>query len=289
MISREEVQERARNIRVIALDIDGTSMNNQSEITPYTRTVIQRLVDCGYLIVPASGRGFSGLCEQILGVKGIRYVISANGAVITDGETGERIDIYLMPCELSVSLIRDMLRTDTCVYVHQNDPEGTHVFACGDGDFYEEHYRLKGWPGKEALMGMEFPDYLRKDGRDIVKIGIWFENEEKLAEAEVFIRKKYPAVSAFRVANYELEISDSRASKGNALQNLCERIGVVPWQVCAIGDNGNDVLMIQYAGLGIAMGNAIESVKAQADYIAGLNDEDGAAKFFEDFFLSIVS
>lgn len=119
-----------------------------------------------------------------------------------------------------------------------------------------------------------------------MKIGVWFRNEEKLHEAAAFLKENYPQVSAFRAANYELEISDSRASKGNALRTLCERLGISPEEVCAIGDNGNDVSMIRYAGLGVAMGNALAEAKAQADYIAGLNDEEGAAKFFEEFFLA---
>ncbi len=286
MMNREEVRERAKNVRVIALDMDGTSMNSKSEITPHTRAVIGRLVNQGYLVVPATGRAFHRLRENLIRVDGIRYVISANGAVITDGETGQQIAAHRIPRELAADLSADLLRPDTCMYIHRDDRENTHVFACGDGDLYEAHYRRPHWPGKETLPGMEFPELIRRKWDDIVKIGVWFKSEEKLHEAADFLKENYPQVSAFRAADYELEISDSRASKGNALQTLCERLGISPGEVCAIGDNGNDVSMLRYAGLGVAMGNALAEVKAQADYIAGLNDEEGAAKFFEAFFLA---
>lgn len=285
MMTRDEVRARAGKVRVIALDIDGTSMNSKSQITPYTRGVIQRLVAAGYLVVPATGRSFPRLREKVLQVSGIRYVISANGAVLTDGETGRQLAAHLIPCPLAADLAKDLLRRDTCLYIYVNDPECTTVFACGDGDFYEEHYRLAHWPGKEAIQGMGFPEYIRREGRDVIKIGVWFDGEEKLDEAATLLREKYPQITAFRTADYELEITDCRASKGNALRTLCERLGIPAQEVCAIGDNGNDVPMLRYAGLGVAMGNARTWVREQADYVAGLNDEDGAARFFEEFFL----
>lgn len=284
-MNQQEVRERAKKVRLIALDIDGTSMNSKSEITPHTHSVIQQLVDHGYLVVPTTGRPFSRLREKVLKVTGIRYVISANGAVITDGEINEQLDVHEIPYESAAAVVEDLLRPDTCVYINRSDPDSTLVFACGDGDFYEEHYRLPHWPGKEALMGMEFPDFIRGEGQDIVKIGVWFENEEKMNAMAACLKEKYPQVSAFRVADYELEIINSRASKGNALRTLCERLGISPEEVCAIGDNENDVSMIAYAGIGVAMGNALAATKKQADYIAGLNDEEGAARFFEEFFL----
>ena len=88
---------KLKNIQLIALDIDGTSMNSNSEITEYTRNVIQRLAN-KYVVVPTTGRGFYKLREKILKVENIRYVISANGAVVTDGLKNKRLFEFLIPC-----------------------------------------------------------------------------------------------------------------------------------------------------------------------------------------------
>ena len=86
------LEDKFKQIKLIALDIDGTSMNSNSIVTKNTQNVIRKLVN-KYIVVPTTGRGFFGLRENILNVNHIRYVISANGAVVTDADENKRIFI----------------------------------------------------------------------------------------------------------------------------------------------------------------------------------------------------
>lgn len=279
------MSKKAAGIRLIALDMDGTCMNSSSQVTPYTRRVIQALSDRGYLVVPATGRGFYGLREDILGVTGIRYVISANGAVVTDGQEKTRIWERLIPKDTAAQFVKDLLGEANCIYLHRNDEKSTHVFGCVDKKLYTNTFRKADWPTEEDILGAELYDFIKNDGRDVIKLGLWFDRCKSFSDYEPYIQAHYASLNCFRVSECSLELTNGQASKGNALRFLCEYLGIDRSQVCAIGDQGNDISMLQYAGIGAAMGNASDEVKKAADHVAGLNDEDGAAVFLERTFL----
>ena len=285
-MNKREIAEKAKGIKLIALDMDGTSLNNRSEVTPRTRKTIQALVDRGYIVTPATGRGFYGLRENMLQVSNIRYVISANGAVVTDAEKG-RIGEKLIPQAEAARFVQELLHEGCYIYLHRYDEKSTHMFGCPSREAYIKgaSFRKKDWPEDRVLYGSGLADFIRKDGRDVIKLGLVFEKSKSFADYEPIIQKEFPDLNCFRVSPNSLEMTNAQASKGNALRFLCEYLGIDPEQDCAIGDQGNDISMVSYAGLGVAMGNAVDSLKAEADYIAGSNDEEGAAAFFEEFFL----
>ena len=128
---------------------------------------------------------------------------------------------------------------------------------------------------------------LREMKVDVAKIGVvyrWWERD--LAAGMAHIAERYPSLRAFRAERESIEICDRGVSKGRALEQLCLRLGIDPADVCAVGDNGNDVSMIANVGLGVAMANGMGEAKAVARVVTErTNDEDGLADFIERLLL----
>ncbi len=275
---------KLKNIQLIALDIDGTSMNSNSEITEYTRNVIQRLAN-KYVVVPTTGRGFYKLREKILKVENIRYVISANGAVVTDGLKNKRLFEFLIPYKVAAKIADKYTREDTFVYIHRNDEYSTHVFGCLNKEFYENNLKRDFKTDYKDLDIVDLYDYILKDQRNVLKIGIRFKSQCDLEIAKQDIERSFPEVNVFEVGNIGLEITEKLASKKDSLEKLCKYLNVDSLNVLAIGDNGNDVEMLKWAGVGVAMKNAVVQAKEVTNFICEDNDHDGAAHFLEEFLL----
>lgn len=279
-----KMMNKLKNIQLIALDIDGTSMNSNSEITEYTRNVIQRLAN-KYVVVPTTGRGFYKLREKILKVENIRYVISANGAVVTDGLKNKRLFEFLIPYKVAAKIADKYTREDTFVYIHRNDEYSTHVFGCLNKEFYENNLKRDFKTDYKDLDIVDLYDYILKDQRNVLKIGIRFKSQCDLEIAKQDIERSFPEVNVFEVGNIGLEITEKLASKKDSLEKLCKYLNVDSLNVLAIGDNGNDVEMLKWAGVGVAMKNAVVQAKEVTNFICEDNDHDGAAHFLEEFLL----
>lgn len=284
-LSAEEIRKRAKQIRLIALDMDGTSMDSNSQITPRTRAAIQALVDKGYLVVPATGRGFYDLREKIIGVAGIRYVISANGAVVTDGLDGSRLYENLIPCREAAKLAEELLDHNCCVYIHRNDGKSTHVMSCKSREIYERFFYDPKMPKPRDVMTEDLRAFILEDNRDVIKIGMFFRAPETFSGFARMVADHYPEISCFQVSDQGMEFVHQGADKAEALAVLCEKLQIPLSRVCAFGDNGNDVEMIRRAGLGVAVENAIPEARMAADHVAGSNDGEGVAEFIETYLL----
>ena len=278
------MMNKLKNIQLIALDIGGTSMNSNSEITDYTRNIIQLLAN-KYVVVPTTGRGFYKLRENILKVKNIRYVISANGAVVTDGLKNKRLFEFLIPYKVAAKIADKYTREDTFVYIHRNDECSTHVFGCLNKEFYENNLKRDFKTDYKDLDIVDLYDYILKDQRNVLKIGIRFKSQCDLDIAKQSIERSFPEVNVFEVGNIGLEITEKLASKKDSLEKLCTHLNVDSSNVLAIGDNGNDVEMLKWAGVGVAMKNAVIQAKEVANIICEDNNHDGAAHFLEEYLL----
>lgn len=277
-------RERAKEIRLIALDMDGTCLNTQGRMTPRTTAAIRALVDKGYIVVPASGRGFSGLREDVIGVPEIRYVISTNGALLTDGATGERLVERDIPREAAAELAAAVMDQDaTCI--HWDCEEGRSIplpLGCRSREAYEKYF--KGGYTNDLLGPEEMRRWVLTCGKRFYKMGLRFRGEYGFDHYRELIDRDFPQIGCLW-AGIQFEVVRKGVNKGGALKALCAHLGLPAQAVCAIGDNENDVAMIEFAGLGVAMENGIPEAKAAADFIAGHHDREGAAEFLEQVFL----
>lgn len=280
--------QAAKNIRMIAMDLDGSCLNSSKAVSERTAKVIRKLIQKGVEVVPATGRGFYRLREDVIGVGGIRYVISGNGAVVTDGNTGLHLSEHLISCRTAASLADELLALRACVYIHQNDEKSTHIVACRDAEVLDHcrREREKGRSEAGPVLRDGLGDFILRAGQDVVKLGAAFWKFDGFSALSERLKTDYPDIRGFRVDSSSMEFVSRRAGKEKALLDLCRHLRIAPEQVCAFGDYENDIGMLRMAGIGVAMGNAAETVKQAADTVTKSNDDEGVAEFCETYILT---
>ncbi|SMR99108.1 Sugar phosphatase YidA [Vibrio mangrovi] len=259
--------------------MDGTLLNSQKQISARTLAAIQAAKDKGIRIVLSSGRPIEGLRSYLeqLGLNGEHdYVVHYNGSFVENVMTGEIIRQQV----ISTADARIIERTARELNVN------THAFSQTLGLITPqstEYTRLEA-----RLNGIEVHEInfdTLSDDHPMIK-AMMVDEPEKLSQAY----EKLPSYLAeqftiVRSAPFFLEFLNPQSNKGLGIQAVAERLGIPAESVMCIGDAENDHHMLEYAGLGVAMGNAMPQTKAIADYITAGNDEDGVAEAIEKFVL----
>lgn len=266
-------------IKLIAIDMDGTLLNPQHLITPGVKAALDHARQKGVSIVLATGRPFVGVQRYLmeLDLQADQYCISNNGALVHRAEDGE--------CVAEVTLT-----FDDYLYVEQLARElGVHFQAFDKSHLYTPNKDISEYTIHEASLtgipvryrsveemdrNMRFPKLMMIDKPGLLDSAI----ERLPAHAK-------ETYTLLKSAPYYLEILDRRVNKGQGVKMLAEKLGLKQEEVMAIGDQENDLAMIEYAGTGVAMGNAIESVKKIAQFVTKTNMEDGVAYAIEELVL----
>lgn len=267
--------------KLIALDMDGTLFNSNKEITARTKLAIEKARAKGVKVVLATGRPFEGIkpaLKELDLVHENEYVLCFNGGLVVNAKTGEIIS----ECTLTGRDYKDLVQAARAVNVHQHAFSATQGLVTDEISQYTEHEaRLNGI--KANIIN---PEQDIADDEVIIKV-MFIDPPEILASAvEKLPQWIYERYNAFNSCPFFFEITNKGVDKGKGLKNLAEYLHIEQSEVIACGDEGNDYSMIKYAGLGVAMGNGIDKVKAIANYITDTNDNDGVAKVIEKFILS---
>jgi len=227
----------------------------------------------GILFVVSSGR-------PGIGVRRFDFIreidspsILCNGAVIADLNRNK----ILYNCGLEKAdaekLIKMGLSFDTAVFVWSGDD-------CFCNVLNEKTVRYKNISGVEPILFRSAEELI---DRDITKI-LWYDEVETVKKfMDILSREQFESVSWCTSNPAFLELVNSRVSKARAMEKIGELYNIKPEEMIAIGDGENDLSMIEYAGLGVAMGNASDYVKERASYITDTNDENGVAKVLRKF------
>ncbi len=271
----DEIMEKCKDIRLIALDLDGTTLTREG-LTRRTKDTLEAAISRDIEVVIATGRVFSALPDKIHKIKGLRHIITSNGAHITEAKTGEFIYSNYAE-EFAIMKVHEILkRTKYPVEVFTGgrayiDRAVYEDLAKNGSNYMSPKYVLKTRTPVECIY-----DFLETHREKIENINIHFEFfEEKGAMYE-----KLSEVSGITLTSsfpHNLEIGGATTSKATALEEICARSGIKMENVMAFGDSPNDGSMISRAGVGIAMNNATEDVKKIADCITLSADEEGVA------------
>ena len=267
-------------IYLVTVDMDGTLLHNDKSISDYTINVLRKIVEKGILLVPASGRPLNGMKAAVLNnVKGIKYAICSNGAMLMDVQKEKSISETGIPIEKALEALTYLEQFPVAVYVHTD--RGT--------------FRAEGW--EKTGLSEKYPyirfsegnvknlrEFLRTSRVNVMKMGAYILTDN-LAQKLLEKGSPIPGIAFLRSGDGIIELNSTNASKGNALCILCEKLGIQLENVLAIGDNENDISMLQAAGISAAMENAEDDVKQAAKFVAGNNEEDGAAHFLEEWVL----
>ena len=267
-------------IYLVAVDMDGTLLHNDKSISDYTINVLRKIVEKGILLVPASGRPLNGMKAAVLNnVKGIKYAICSNGALLMDVQKEKSISKTGIPTEKALKALAYLEQFPVAVYVHTD--KGTFRAEGWEKTGLSEKYPyIRFSEGNVKNLG----EFLKTSGVNVMKMGAFVLTDE-LAQKLLEKGSPIPGIAFLRTGDGIIELNSTNASKGNALYILCEKLGIQLENVLAIGDNENDISMLQAAGISAAMRNAEDDVKQAAKFVAGNNEEDGAAHFLEEWVL----
>lgn len=270
-------------IKLIAVDLDGTLLDAQREVSPETRRVIRQVVDLGIVVVLATGRTYAGV-RGIYDVLGLESpVITNNGGLIYDPAT----ETVLAGNPIPVNLLRDVLDwLDTRGIYSQFYTRDT-IFTRHLGFLSAE------WAAKNALLPERHRIKIEVLGdgplptdlgtEPFYKLLVMDRDPEIIEEVKRYIAG-VPELETTISIEDGLDILCAGISKGDGLRRLSEALAIKPDEIMAFGDQENDIEMLAFAGTGVAMENASDYVKAYANRIAPLHHEDGLAKFLSAYF-----
>ena len=264
--------------KALVLDIDGTLTNSRKEITPATKAAIQELMMRGVKVILASGRPTPGMHryeDELEFKKYGGYLLSFNGAKIVECFSGEIVCQNLLPLTILPGLYR-FAEENGCGLITYL---GNEVISAFPRDQYVElEARINGLPIREVEHFVRFVDF------DINKC-LMTAPPEKAEMLEKELCGKYGSIaSIYRSEPFFIEIMPQNVDKAASLEKMLPMIGVTREETVCCGDGFNDISMIRYAGVGVAMGNAQQAVKDVADYITGTNDEDGLVEVIRKYF-----
>ena len=267
--------------KLIALDMDGTLFNSKKEITQRTKTAIAKAKAKGIKVVLATGRPLDGIKPALSELNLIEesgYVLCFNGALVVNAKTNEAI----FECVLNGKDYKELANAAKELNLHHHAFSARHGLITDELNYYTDYEAQI----NKLNITVVNPQVDILDDEAIIKV-MFIDPPEVLAEAmpkmPVWISERY---NAFNSSPFFFEITNKNVDKGAGLKQLAQYLNIAQAEVIACGDEANDYSMINYAGLGVAMGNAIDKVKAVANYITDTNDEDGVAKVIEKFMLN---
>lgn len=279
---RQRIKYRKETImqqyEIIVLDLDGTLTNRDKVITPRTKAALMRAQEKGKIVVLASGRPTAGvepLARELELARFGSYILSYNGGMIVNCATGEAVFSSLLPVESNqrIAALAREHGVDILTYeggdIITNNPQCPYAIK----ESQINHLPLR-QVDIESYVTFPVPKFLMLDDGDYLAM------VEPLVKAA--LGKNF---SVYRSEPYFLEVMPKGIDKAQSLARLLEILGLPREQMIACGDGYNDLTMIKYAGLGVAMENAILPLKKAADYITASNNEDGVAQVVERFML----
>ena len=269
------------NIRLIAMDLDGTLSNDEKKITPLTREALMDEQKKGIRLVLASARPAPGLYREANALSVREYggiLMSYNGGSITDAASGR----VLYRTGIETEVMRDVLRMLKEFPVTPILDDGVQFYV-EDKNGFKVEYECQ----NNCMECTEVDDLAEFLNFSPVKV-LMSVDPAVIKDVQKAIAEKLPeGLSVVQTAPFYLEVIPREINKGEGLKKVCELLGVPVEETIAFGDAENDIPMLKAAGIGVAMGNADEHTKAAADCVTLSNNEDGIAAALLHFLQSI--
>lgn len=270
-------------IKMIVTDLDGTLLYDASTLTDRTRKILEFADLTGVLVVVATGRSVCQLPEAVLDTKGIRYIITSNGASVIDLRENKKIMRSMLDNKTALQVL-DIIRALDVPYrfeINVND----HIYS--EKYFLEHSEALSLDPTQKEFQDPHLipiddaREFLLDGEKEVEKFNIFFRTVED-RNAMIDVLKQYPFLAISYSLEKNIEVNDYRADKGSAIRFLIDSLKIKKENVVGFGDGTNDTPLLQAAGLAVATANAAEEVKKIADYVTLSNKEDGVAAVLEE-------
>ena len=281
----------AENLRIVALDLDGTLLDSQKRLSEVNRAALEEASKRGALIVPTTGRFFGMMPPAVRDLPFVRYAITINGAQVYDRET----DTAIVREEIPLAVAREVMSLldgyDVIYDCYRNNWGWMNeAFKAKSADYATDAHYLKmiaefrrGVPELKAHLAATASE------GDVQKIMLFTRLDAEpgatraIAEA---VAARFPQLKVTNSTWNNLEINIRTAHKGQALGRFAETLGLSLANCIAFGDGANDLTMVEAAGVGVAMANACPEVLAAADHVTDSNDADGVAAALRHYHLA---
>lgn len=264
---------------MLVLDIDGTLTNTQKEITPETKKAIHDIQERGHKVMLASGRPTPGMqryADELELEKYGGYLLSFNGGRIVNCRTGEIVFQSVFPSVLIPRIYRFAKQHDCGLITYYGDKI---LLATRKDDYLALESRINQMEFMEVVDFLGFIDF---DVNKLLMTAPPKQAEQYVAE----LNEKYgDRISVYRSEPFFIELMPKGIDKAASIDRMLSTVGMTRENTICCGDGFNDMTMIEYAGIGVAMANAQEKVKSKADYITSSNDDDGIVKVIDKFIL----
>ncbi len=266
--------------RVICSDLDGTLLNSASTLSKENSSAINAMRKKGTILVPTTGRAYQELPSSVLEEAGFDYLIVSNGALIKNVKSSEIIKANYLEKETLVKIFKIFSKYDVFLLSHID--EKCYI----DARLLKNHEKYNFSRGYYKIfeiverLNENIADFTLEKDKVEMLCAIFADENEGKACIEELSRIDGTVTTSSNGSN--AEIISQNAGKGNALKAFSEYIGIPKDEFIAVGDSGNDISMLDAAGLGLAVANAEEKTKAAADEIICKNDEHIAKYILEN-------
>lgn len=274
-------------VKLIALDMDGTLFNNQGEISKKDRETLKRATEAGVAVAVATGRAYTELPIEMLYKIGVRYAITGNGSAVYKLPDQECVFSDCLDSEVLYDILEELKKLDVYYDVYIEGLVYCPKSVCHNIRKMDMPAALHEHIEKTRIIVDDLTGFLKSFGKKVEKATVNFallEDGTYLGREETAaILDRYPQVQYLCGGYHNWEFTKAGVTKGTGLRFLAERIGVDMSQTMACGDSENDLYMLKEAHLAVAMENATEQIKEICNYITLSNEESGVAYAIEKF------
>lgn len=288
--------------KLIAIDLDGTMLNQYGMITQKTKETIKKVQEKGIEVIIASGRGINSVKNFAKEIESNKYFISGNGAIIYDIKNNQIIYEDTLKKSKALDIIK--ICKENSIYYNVYTENGIIAEKLNYNTlYYHKENANKEEENKTHInIVQDIYDYILQRNEKILKIMICDNNKtvfnsitkkiKEISDIEILevshMSRKIIKQGTEEIAleYFYTEVTATNVNKWKALQKLMQKIDVKAEELIAIGDNTNDIKMLENAGLGIAMGESAPEIKEKAKIVTETNDEDGVAKALERIILN---
>ncbi len=267
--------------KMIVLDLDDTLLNDEHTLSKRNKEALMAAQELGVKVVLASGRptfGMVSIAKDLQLDQYGSYILSFNGSKIINAKTNEEMFNSSISSEMAHRLY-DLSRREGVAILSYKDES---IVIEEPNEYADIEATITGLP-------MQIVDQFKVTITEPVVKAMMLAHPDVLVDVEkTLIKEVGEEVSVFRSKPFFLEFTALNVTKGTSLHQLTQKLGIKAEEVIAIGDSYNDITMIEFAGLGVAMGNAPDAIKDIANHVTDTNNNDGVAQVVEEFILSKV-
>ena len=272
-------------IQILAFDLDGTLLDDGKRIPPENLEAIKKAAALGVHIVPATGRIYKGIPDDLKRLPFMRWFITTNGAYLYDAVEDRAAARAEIPAAAAVAFYEYADSLGVLYDCYQDN------WGYMTADMLARAPDVIPDPGvRKLITGLRAPvpelkAYLREKSRGVQKLQLYFTDMDQRARELEALPKRFPDLSFSTSMPFNIEINAPTATKGQCLMRLCALLGIEAGDTMALGDGTNDLDMLQKAGIGVAMANAAPALLEAADFVTLTNNEAGFARAVERFIL----